>query len=80
MMEKFNVAAFYVINEALLSFYASGRTCGTVLSIGDGVTQVYPIYEGLSVCLKIVWIFKFELLANYNTDFSYCRVYCTISK
>lgn len=56
-MEKFNVAAFYVINQAILSLYASGRGCGTIVNMGDGVTHVYPIYEGLSVrpsvCLSV---------------------------
>jgi actin-related protein len=66
MMEKFDVAAFYVIKQAILSLYALGRSCGTVLSIGDGVTQVYPIHEGLSFGLSE---FFFRFLTKYNSDF-----------
>jgi actin len=47
--ETFNVPAFYVSIQAVLSLYASGRTTGVVLDSGDGVTHVVPIYEGFSL-------------------------------
>jgi actin len=49
MFESFNVPAFYVSIQAVLSLYASGRTTGIVVDSGDGVTHVVPIYEGFSL-------------------------------
>ena len=46
MFETFNVPAFYVNIQAVLSLYASGRTTGIVMDSGDGVSHVVPIYEG----------------------------------
>jgi actin-related protein len=46
LFESFNVPAFYVNIQAVLSLYAAGRTTGVVLDSGDGVTHVVPIYEG----------------------------------
>ncbi|KAI9355660.1 actin actin-like protein [Zopfochytrium polystomum] len=49
MFETFNVPAFYVSIQAVLSLYASGRTTGIVMDSGDGVSHVVPIYEGYSL-------------------------------
>ncbi|KAJ2922971.1 hypothetical protein H1R20_g14137, partial [Candolleomyces eurysporus] len=49
MFETFNVPAFYVSIQAVLSLYASGRTTGIVVDSGDGVTHTVPIYEGFSL-------------------------------
>jgi len=49
MFETFNVPAFFVQIQAVLSLYASGRTNGLVLDSGDGVTHTVPIYEGYSI-------------------------------
>ena len=46
MFETFNSPSFYVAIQAVLSLYASGRTTGIVLDIGDGVSHTVPIYEG----------------------------------
>ncbi|KAM0685964.1 Actin-42A [Conglomerata obtusa] len=49
LFESFNVPAFHVSIQAVLSLYASGRTTGIVLDSGDGVTHTVPIYEGYSL-------------------------------
>ena len=49
MFETFNTPSFYTAIDAVLSLYASGRTSGVVLSIGDGVTHTVPIYEGYAL-------------------------------
>jgi actin len=49
MFEKFNVPATYVAVQAVLALYASGRTTGVVLDIGDGVSHTVPIYEGFAL-------------------------------
>jgi len=47
--ESFNVPALYVSVQAVLSLYASGRTTGVVLDIGDVVSHSVPIYEGFAL-------------------------------
>lgn len=49
MFESFNVPAFYVSIQAVLSLYASGKTTGIVVDAGDGVTHTVPIFEGFSL-------------------------------
>lgn len=47
--ESFNVPALYFQAQAILSLYASGRTTGVVLDVGDGVTTSVPVYEGFTM-------------------------------
>ncbi|KDO22129.1 hypothetical protein SPRG_10947 [Saprolegnia parasitica CBS 223.65] len=47
--ESFNAPAFFVSPQAVLSLYASGRTTGVVLDVGDGVTHVVPVYESFTL-------------------------------
>ncbi|KAF8167039.1 actin family [Mycena galopus ATCC 62051] len=49
MFETFNVPAFYVQIQAVLSLYASGRTTGIVVDSGGGVSHTVPVYEGFSL-------------------------------
>jgi len=52
--ETFNVPALYISMQAVLSLYATGRTTGVVLDIGDGVSHSVPIYEGFALQHSIV--------------------------
>jgi actin-related protein len=49
MFETFNVNGLYIAIQGVLSLYASGRTTGTVLDVGDGVTHTIPIYDGYAI-------------------------------
>jgi actin beta/gamma 1 len=48
MFETFNVPALYVAMQAVLSLYASGRTTGCVIDIGD-TAHIVPIFEGFAL-------------------------------
>ena len=45
MFETFNIPSFYVGIQGILSLYASGQTTGLICEIGDGVTQVIPVFR-----------------------------------
>jgi len=49
MFETFNVPAVYVEMGPVLELYASGRTTGLVVSIGDASIHAVPIYEGYAL-------------------------------
>jgi actin-related protein len=49
MFEQFQVPAYYLSIQAVLSLYSAGRTTGLVLDAGDGVTHTVPIYEGYAL-------------------------------
>ncbi|KAM9985759.1 hypothetical protein ACTFIZ_012386 [Dictyostelium cf. discoideum] len=53
MFESFEIPSLYIGISSILSLYASGRTTGLVLEIGDGVTSALPIYEGFSLLNSI---------------------------
>lgn len=44
--EKMNTPALYIGMQAVLGLYATGRTTGVVMDIGDGVSHCVPVYEG----------------------------------
>ncbi|XP_072042461.1 actin, cytoplasmic 1-like [Amphiura filiformis] len=46
MFETFNTPAMCTANQGTLALYASGRSTGVVVSCGDGVTHIVPIYDG----------------------------------
>ena len=52
--ETFRVPALFVAPPAVLSLYASGRTTGVVLDVGEGVTHCIPVYEGYALPHSIV--------------------------
>jgi centractin len=47
--ETFNVPALVFSVQAVLALYASGRTTGIVLDVGDGVSHTVPVFEGFAV-------------------------------
>ena len=59
MFETFNAPAFYVAIQAVLSLYASGRTTGIVLDVGDGVSHTVPIYEGYCLFYGVLRLARF---------------------
>lgn len=49
LFESMRVPALFCSPPAVLSLYASGRTTGIVLDIGEGVTHAIPVYEGFAL-------------------------------
>eukprot|EP00593_Proboscia_inermis_P002452 CAMPEP_0171297336 /NCGR_PEP_ID=MMETSP0816-20121228/6110_1 /TAXON_ID=420281 /ORGANISM="Proboscia inermis, Strain CCAP1064/1" /LENGTH=402 /DNA_ID=CAMNT_0011771571 /DNA_START=44 /DNA_END=1252 /DNA_ORIENTATION=+ len=47
--ETFRSPAVYLAPQAVLSLYASGRTTGVVIDVGDGVCHAVPVYEGFAL-------------------------------
>mmetsp|Transcript_3900 Transcript_3900/g.7756 ORF Transcript_3900/g.7756 Transcript_3900/m.7756 type:complete len:394 (-) Transcript_3900:16-1197(-) len=47
--ETLRAPALHWTAPAVLSLYASGRTTGVVLDVGEGVTHAVPVYEGLAL-------------------------------
>ena len=46
MFESFGFPAFYMVSQAVLAVYSSGRTSAFALNSGVGVTTGVPVYEG----------------------------------
>ena len=49
LVEVFRVPAVYLENPQTLALYASGRTTGVVVDVGDTNVQVVPVYEGYAL-------------------------------
>lgn len=49
MFEVFKVPSFYVMQQSVLSLFASGRTRGIVAECGHGITHAVPVFEGYAL-------------------------------
>ncbi|KAL9302519.1 putative Actin family [Arabidopsis thaliana] len=66
MFESFAVPSMYIGMQAALSLHASGRTTGTVLDSGDGVSYTVPIYEGSALPHAIL---RLDLAGRHLTNY-----------
>jgi len=52
MFETFNVPYLYLSTQTMLALYSSGKTTGLVVDIGEGMTNVAPVDDGLQFPLS----------------------------
>jgi len=48
MFEMYDVPELTMAIQGVMALYATGRTSGLVIEIGEGVTQIVPVYEGFT--------------------------------
>lgn len=66
MFATFDAPALFIVMQAVLTLYASGRTTGVVVDSGAGVTHVVPIYESYAVSHGID---RLEVGGGHLTDY-----------
>ena len=49
MFETFKVKGLYINNPAILSLYGHGNFSGIVGDLGEGITQVSPVFDGYAL-------------------------------
>ena len=52
--ETFNVPALHITSSPLLALFATGRTTGVSIAIGDATVFVVPVIEGVAVAHAIM--------------------------
>eukprot|EP01084_Bolivina_argentea_P048108 88653_1 len=81
MFETFNVPSMFIDKQCILALHALGKWTGVVLEIGDGMTQLVPIQDGIANIYaatrqdsggKDLTNYMMKLLSNSKTnDFSF---------
>ena len=66
MFETFNVPAFYLANQAVLSAYGNDRVTGLVLDSGVDKTDTVPIYEGYAIPHAAI---RLDIGGSHLTDY-----------
>ncbi|EYC43788.1 hypothetical protein Y032_0481g2268 [Ancylostoma ceylanicum] len=54
MFEKYNIPAFFLCKNAVLTAFANGRTSGLVVDSGATHTSAVPVYDGYAVTHAVV--------------------------
>ncbi|CAJ0923826.1 unnamed protein product, partial [Mesorhabditis belari] len=54
MFEKYNVPAFFVVKNAVLTAFSNGRTAGLVVDSGATQTSAVPVFDGYCVTHAVV--------------------------
>ncbi|VDM57404.1 unnamed protein product [Angiostrongylus costaricensis] len=54
MFEKYNIPAFFLCKNAVLTAFANGRTSGLVVDSGAMQTSAVPVYDGYAVTHAVV--------------------------
>ncbi|KAK6014687.1 Actin, partial [Ostertagia ostertagi] len=54
MFEKYNIPAFFLCKNAVLTAFANGRTSGLVVDSGATQTSAVPVYDGYAVTHAVV--------------------------
>ncbi|XP_015789795.1 actin-like protein 6B [Tetranychus urticae] len=70
MFEKYNIPAFFLVKNAVLSAFANGRSTGIVVDSGASQTSAVPIHDGFVLQQMIV---KSPLAGDFIT--MQCRQY-----
>ena len=54
MFEKYNIPAFFLVKNAVLSAFANGRSTGIVVDSGSSQTSAIPVHDGYVISQAIV--------------------------
>ena len=68
MFEKYDIPAFFLCKDAVLSSFAHGRSTGLVIHSGSNLTSAVPVHDGYVLQQAIV---KSPLAGDFMT--AQCR-------